>query len=508
MTDVDPAPAASKRHMNAPVASIVASLRGWWSGEVTKDINHSAVLLKIAEESAMTPRYIFMTCMSAGIAILGMLLSSPAVVIGAMLLSPLMGPILGAGFALAEGKWTWLRISAQAILWGTLFAVLFCAAVVFLSPLQTVTEEIAARTRPNLFDLLVALFSSLAGSYAMIRGRLGTIVGVAIATALMPPLAAVGFGLATLNMAVFGGALLLYVTNLLTIALTATLMARLYGFRYNRSTQHGLRESLVILGTFIALAIPLAFSLSQIAREANGQRIVNAAIADAFDPRAQVEQPVIDWDGDPIRVTATVFTPKFRSDANDVIAASLRDTLGDEVVVSVGQFQVGADPGAAEQAALAAARDQQQAEAAERQIGAMTDRLALVAGVDISDVTIDRQNKRALVRATPLDGLPLAGYRALEQRVARQATDWTVELRPPLLALPDVPLDDGAIGDASTPSVELLRWAASRTDVPVRLTGPREPVEALAADLANDGIEAEAVPGGGSVIRTEWQTGQ
>ena len=66
-----------------------------------------------------------------------------------------------------------------------------------LSPLQTVTPEIAARTQPNLFDLFVALFSALAGAYAMIRGREGTIVGVAIATALMPPLAVVGFGLAT-----------------------------------------------------------------------------------------------------------------------------------------------------------------------------------------------------------------------------------------------------------------------------------------------------------------------
>ena len=74
-------------------------------------------------------------------------------------------------------------------------AILFCALIVMLSPLQNVTSEIAARTQPNLFDLMIALFSALAGAYAMIRGREGTIVGVAIATALMPPLAVVGFGL-------------------------------------------------------------------------------------------------------------------------------------------------------------------------------------------------------------------------------------------------------------------------------------------------------------------------
>src|SRR3546814_10449905 len=102
-----------------------------------------------------------MTAMSGGIAILGLLLSSPAVVIGAMLLSPLMGPIMGLGFALAIGDYRWLKESARSLAWGTLMAVALCALIVFLSPIQTVTSEIAARTRPNLFDLLVALFSEI-----------------------------------------------------------------------------------------------------------------------------------------------------------------------------------------------------------------------------------------------------------------------------------------------------------------------------------------------------------
>ena len=106
----------------------------------------------------------------------------------------------------------------MTLAWGTLMAIVLCALVVFFSPLQEITSEIAARTRPNLFDLGVAVFSALAGAYAMIRGREGTIVGVAIATALMPPLAVVGFGLATANWLVFSGALLLYITNLMAIA--------------------------------------------------------------------------------------------------------------------------------------------------------------------------------------------------------------------------------------------------------------------------------------------------
>jgi len=207
---------------------VVFSFQRWWVEDVMGTVDQKSVIEKRRAECPLSSRYLFMTAMSGGIAVLGLLLSSPAVVIGAMLLSPLMDPIMGIGFALATGDYRWLRQSATTLAWGTVMAIGLCGMVVFLSPLTDITSEIAARTRPNLFDLLVALFSALAGAYAMIRGRDGTIVGVAIATALMPPLAVVGFGLATFNWTVFGGALLLYVTNAVTIALTAWAMARLY----------------------------------------------------------------------------------------------------------------------------------------------------------------------------------------------------------------------------------------------------------------------------------------
>ncbi|MEQ9661347.1 MAG: DUF389 domain-containing protein, partial [Parasphingopyxis sp.] len=278
---------------------MIRETRSWWR-QVCNEVDQVAVIEKVQGESVAQGRYIFMTAMSAGIAILGMLLSSPAVVIGAMLLSPLMGPIMGAGFAMAIGDFRWLHRSGLALAVGTLVAILFCALIVLLSPLQTVTEEIAARTRPNLFDLAVALFSALAGAYAMIKGREGTIVGVAIATALMPPLAAVGFGLATANWTVFGGALLLFFTNLMTIALTAAAMARLYGFRTSLSSRSTMVQSLVMAVLFIGLAIPLGFSLQQIAWEANATRTANGIVADQFEADARVSQVEFDFDADPI----------------------------------------------------------------------------------------------------------------------------------------------------------------------------------------------------------------
>ena len=507
---------ADKQHGNAverlqgPIERVYHVVHDWWIGEVAHDVDHGAVLKKIAGESSLTPRYLFMTCMSAGIAILGMLLSSPAVVIGAMLLSPLMGPMLGAGFALAEGKFTWLRLCGRALVWGTLFAILFCAAIVWLSPLQNVTEEIAARTRPNLFDLLVALFSSLAGSYAMIRGRDGTIVGVAIATALMPPLAAVGFGLATVNWTVFGGALMLFITNLLTIALTAALMARLYGFRSEKQRgRSSWVQSLLIVATFIALAIPLGLALMQIAREANGERLVRAAITESFDETARIDQIQIDWDREPITVSASVLTPDFRSDANNRLSRRLEEALGTSVAVNVRQYRVGTNPGAAEQEQLARARAEEQQRADAAQIAQIKERLALVAGVPREQVTIDVDNRRALADAFVLPGLDLEGYRVLEARAAAGLDGWDVRMRPPVRGLPSIPLEDGELGAEGRRAVSLAGWAANRTGLPITLSGGGAKAEEVAATLREEGVDVQLGDGGSSdTIQLSWATGQ
>ena len=304
---------------------VLAGWRGWWTRSVVGTVNQAEVIEKRREESEISERYLFMLAMSAGIAILGLLLSSPAVVIGAMLLSPLMDPIIGLGFALATGDYDWMKKAARSLLVGTALAMMLCALVVVLSPLQTVTSEIAARTRPNLFDLLVALFSALAGAYAMIRGREGTIVGVAIATALMPPLAVVGFGLATLNWTVFSGALLLYFTNLMTIALTAAVMARLYGFRTSLSPKHTVLQNILIALALAGLAIPLTLALWRVAREANDTRLINSTVRDIFDDRARLSQIDVDFRARPIEITATVLAK-----TDPATGAALVDLVADQ----------------------------------------------------------------------------------------------------------------------------------------------------------------------------------
>ncbi|MFZ1741471.1 MAG: TIGR00341 family protein [Pontixanthobacter sp.] len=504
MASPDSAPVVAANDLS--FARVVYTVRHWWRESVIGTIDQAAVIEKRRAEGVMSARYMFMTAMSGGIAILGLLLSSPAVVIGAMLLSPLMDPIMGLGFALAIGDYQWLRKSAKSLAWGTLMAVGLCSFVVFFSPLQELTAEIASRTRPNLFDLLVALFSALAGAYAMIRGREGTIVGVAIATALMPPLAVVGYGLATWNWTVFSGALLLYITNLMTIALTAALMARLYGFRTALSERQTQLQNVMIVVVFVALAVPLAFSLRQIAWEANGARQVRGALLDQFGTRSRLSDIKIDWDADPIAIDATVMTPSLQPQAESNGSRTLTRQLGSPVALTITQFQVGTSASAAEQAQLSAAKVQQE-NAAAQQADQLADRLALVAGVSPDEVTVDRQRRRAVVRAKPLDGASLSAYAELERRISAGEPDWNVQLIPPARALPRVSFEKGEPTESGTAALKLIAWAANRVGSPIDLTGPSADAERTQALLLELGVTDVQVTGGGSkgsAISARW----
>ncbi|MDB9539740.1 DUF389 domain-containing protein [Anabaenopsis tanganyikae CS-531] len=171
---------------------------------------------------------------SAGIATLGLVLNSPAVIIGAMLISPLMGGILANGLALAAGDVVLAIRSLLNLILSCLVAISFAVILVSLLPFKEITSEILARTQPNLLDLVVALFSGAVGSVAICKEPKGvatSIPGVAIAVALMPPLCVVGYGIGvaiSLNsvqgIQVASGGGLLFFTNLVAITFTAMLV--------------------------------------------------------------------------------------------------------------------------------------------------------------------------------------------------------------------------------------------------------------------------------------------
>lgn len=161
------------------------------------------------------------------VASIGLNVNSTAVIIGAMLISPLMSPIIGAGFALGIYDFELLKKSLKNLMIATVVSLVVSTLYFYLSPFKETQSELLARTSPNIYDILIAFFGGLVGVIAITRKEKGNpIPGVAIATALMPPLCTAGYGLAIGNYRFFGGAIYLYVINCVFICVATFLIVK------------------------------------------------------------------------------------------------------------------------------------------------------------------------------------------------------------------------------------------------------------------------------------------
>ena len=161
------------------------------------------------------------------IASLGLNMNSTAVIIGAMLISPLMGPILGFGLGLGITDFKLVKRSLKNLGMMTLIGIITATVYFLLSPVETITSELLARTQPTFYDVLIASFGGLAGIIAGASKNKGNVIpGVAIATALMPPLCTAGYGIATMNLHYFIGAFYLYIINAVFIGLATYITVR------------------------------------------------------------------------------------------------------------------------------------------------------------------------------------------------------------------------------------------------------------------------------------------
>lgn len=259
--------------------------------------------------------YWLVLSLAGAIAALGLALNSSAVIIGAMLIAPLLAPVVGLGLALAVGDGRLAFEIAFLVLLSTCFVIAVAAllALALPVPFQTVTTEIAARTRPTTLDLVIAVFSGLAGAAVTVarRSRLsGAVPGVAVAVALVPPLAVTGYGIGTgWNGSIIRGSLLLYGANLAGIVMsgmTVFLIAGMHGAEVLPSVEEWHRQNarnplthwveripglrslgimralwarIILVGAFVALvAIPLRETLKQIGREARIERAIDGAL--------------------------------------------------------------------------------------------------------------------------------------------------------------------------------------------------------------------------------------
>jgi uncharacterized hydrophobic protein (TIGR00271 family) len=313
----------------------------------------------ILRASEIDPEYLALLGLSSLIALLGLLQNSAAVIIGAMLISPLMNPILSAGlaFLLGDGK---LGLKSALVLTlsiaGAIAATWLVSSII---PLKQATAEIMARTNPNLLDLFIAFLSGLAGTLAMRTGSasLTILPGVAIAVAVVPPLAVVGYGLSTRQFSVAGGAFLLFITNLVSIIISAALVFHLIGFRPREQSErdhlklkYRMAISLVVL---LILAIPLFQTLRRAVVQVGQRSVILRVLNNSFKTENSAPSEVaFSQSGDTLFVRATLRTTQY-FDAREIGKAEkfLQDHFGPRTKLDVDQILMAQGNLSADQAA-------------------------------------------------------------------------------------------------------------------------------------------------------------
>ncbi len=225
------------------------------------------------------------------IASVGLNVNSAAVVIGAMLISPLMGPIVSAGFALAIYDFNLLKKSAKNLLIATLVSLIVACIYFYLSPFKQTQSELLSRTSPSIYDVLIAFFGGLVGVIAITRVEKGNpIPGVAIATALMPPLCTAGYGLAIGNFQYFFGAFYLYTINCFFICIATFLIVKYLNYSPSKYVTEKNQKTVKwgITALMIVMIVPASYLAYKLVQEQRYSEKVERFIKDEFDKKGNV----------------------------------------------------------------------------------------------------------------------------------------------------------------------------------------------------------------------------
>ncbi|HOG06111.1 MAG TPA: TIGR00341 family protein [Paludibacter sp.] len=206
------------------------------------------------------------------VASVGLNMNSTAVIIGAMLISPLMGPINGMGYSLATYDFDLFKKSVKNLTFAILVSLLTSALYFFISPVSSAHSELLARTSPTIYDVFIALFGGVAGMLALSSKLKGNVIpGVAIATALMPPICTAGYGLATLQFSFFFGALYLFTINTVFIAVGSLVVSQVLKFPI-RNVVDKVRSKKInryITATLLVTTIPSVYFGYQLVQNEN-----------------------------------------------------------------------------------------------------------------------------------------------------------------------------------------------------------------------------------------------
>jgi uncharacterized hydrophobic protein (TIGR00271 family) len=260
-----------------------------------------------------------MILLSSCIAFFGLLQNSAAVIIGAMLVAPLMSPMIAIGHGIAMGNIRLFRRATRSTLQGMASVIATSALLTLLLPYISLippTDEMLARTQPNIIDQYIALASGAAAAYALGRkGVAAALPGVAIAAALVPPLCVAGFGLGSARWQIASGALLLFLTNLAAIVFASATMFMALGFRPTRDERSGhVRRGIAfaVIGMLL-VTVPLIIATQSAVQQLEVELIINNALAEIVPTQlGEINEVSIDFNEDKTLITIAFTAYRYR----------------------------------------------------------------------------------------------------------------------------------------------------------------------------------------------------
>lgn len=258
--------------------------------ENSKKIDHKQVRLNIQADALPSKTFFIMNALAAIIAGYGLLSNSAAVVIGAMLVAMMLGPISGMALAFIDNRWLFFKTAFKTLVLGVSMIVSIGIILGLININLPITHEILSRTQPTIMDLMIALAGGAAGAFAAVSPRLSVaVVGVAVATALVPPLVASGILIAHLEWKHAANALLLALTNIVAIQISSSLVLWAAGFRrgsdeeVNSTVIEFIKRNIVSLLVLFALGIYLSFNFLMMLNKQMYEHQVESLIESQFN---------------------------------------------------------------------------------------------------------------------------------------------------------------------------------------------------------------------------------
>lgn len=300
----------------------------WISHASTEE--YKDLFTQLRENSRPSQNYVVLMTLSVILATLGIFANSSPVIIGAMILAPLMSPIISLSMGVLRQDRSLIKRSLVTVGLGLFIGYLFAIILTFITPINDMNIEITSRIKPNIIDLGIAVISGAAGAYAHSREEIAkTLAGVAISVALVPPLAVSGIGIAWLNWEVFFGAFLLVLTNLTGMVLAGALTFLFTGYSPFRLARKGVLISFFVV---LSLSIPLGYGFFKVVQENQMIHSINhKRINDVEIENVKV------LSNNPLTISLDLIVDKYPTeDEIKIVKDKISKIIGKEVILELG----------------------------------------------------------------------------------------------------------------------------------------------------------------------------